>query len=177
MSRRLQAQGLSAEVGGGWEGEIYLRSPEAAPTSPTTPSSPTGGLAGPNRHGRSNLPLAASYPVLQLANFSLPSHRGDFGGGAVELMGAHHIFVSLFEYGHESVGTALFATLQVPWPVAPDAFGPNRLQRPLPGQGGAQWFFTHAGRPFCLYVVLGSYLLRRATVRPLNRVLRTITIT
>ncbi len=114
--------------------------------------------------------------MLQLANFSLPSHRGDFGGGAVELMGAHNIFVSLFEYGHESVGTALFATQHAPWPVAPDAFGPNRLQRPLPGQGGGQWFFTQAGRPFCLYVVLGSYLLRRASVRPLNRVLRTITI-
>ncbi len=30
VSRRLQAHGLSAEVGGGWEGEIYLRPPEAA---------------------------------------------------------------------------------------------------------------------------------------------------
>ena len=177
MSRRLHAHGLSAEVGGGWEGEIYLRAPEPASTLPAMPAGPSGGLAGPSQPGGGRVPLAATYPVLQLANFSLPGHRGDFGGGAVELMGAHHIFVSLFEYGHESVGSALFATQRVPWPVAPDAFGPNRLQRPLPGQAGAQWFFTSAGRPFCLYVVLGSYLLRRATVRPLNRVLHTITIT
>jgi hypothetical protein len=171
MTRRLEAHGLSAEVGGGWEGEIYLRTPEAAP------SGSSGGAIGPSRPGQANLPLATAYPVLQLANFSLPSHRGDFGGGAVELMGAHNIFVSLFEYGRESVGAALFATSRPPWPVAADAFGPNRLQRPLPGQGGSQWFFTLAGRPFCLYVVLGSYLLRRASVRPLNRILHTITIT
>jgi hypothetical protein len=176
VTRRLAAHGLSAEVGGGWEGEIYLRSAEAVPTAPARPSA--GSTSGPTGlQPGSSVPVAATYPVLQLANFSLPSQRGDFGGGAVELMGAHNIFVSLFEYGHESVGTALFASQELPWPVAPDAFGPNRLQRPLPGQGGSQWFFTHRDRPFCLYVVLGSYLLRRATVRPLNRILHTISIT
>jgi hypothetical protein len=164
---RLSAHGLSAEVGGGWDGEIYLRTPEvSAPTASSTPS-------------RSNVAgsTTIAYPVLQLANFALPSQRGDFGGGAVELMGAHNLFVSLFEYGPESVGAALFAPQGTPWPLSADPFGPNRLQRPLPGQGGAQWFFTQAGRPFCLYVVLGSYLLRRATLRPLNHVLQTITIT
>ncbi len=175
MSRRLQAHGLSAELGTGWEGEIYLRSPEApAPPPPITPAPGGAGLSGLSQP-RSEA-LAVRYPVLQLANFSLPNHRGDFGGGAVELMGAHNIFVSLFEYGPESVGTALFASPDLPWPVNPNAFGPNRLQRPLPGQGGGQWFFTRAERPFCLYVVLGSFLLRRATVRPLNRILHTVVI-
>jgi hypothetical protein len=167
---RLSAHGLSAEVGGGWDGEIYLRTPE--PVSPPA-AFPNGTKATP-----SALPAAAvQYPVLQLANFALPSQRGDFGGGAVEQMGAHNLFVSLFAYGPESVGTALFSRIGTPWPVSADAFGPNRLQRPLPGQGGAQWFFTQADRPFCLYVVLGSYLLRRAGVRSLNRVLATVDIT
>jgi hypothetical protein len=35
-------------------------------------------------------------------------------------------------------------------------FAPNALQRRLPGQLGCQRFFTDRGRPFCLYVVLGS---------------------
>jgi len=164
---RLSAHGLSAEVRRGWDGEIYLRTPE---TSVAT------GSSAPNQANATGSTMVA-YPVLQLANFALPSQRGDFGGGAVELMGAHNLFVSLFEYGPESVGTALFAPQGTPWPLSPDAFGPNRLQRPLPGQGGAQRFFSRAGRPFCLYVVLGSYLLRRATLRQLNHALQTVTIT
>jgi len=164
---RLSAHGLSVNLSGGWEGEIYLRPPDvAAATAPAA-------MGGRNA---SQGTATTQFPVLQLANFALPSQRGDFGGGAVELMEAHSLFVSLFEYGRESVGTALFASSTVPWPVSADTFGPNRLQRPLPGQAGAQWFFTQSGRPFCLYVVLGSYLLRRATLRPLNRVLHTIAI-
>ncbi len=173
---RLSAHGLSAEVSGGWEGEIYLRQPEATPaTTPTGPVgvwNPASAANQPNQTDQGDV-----YPVLQLANFALPAQRGDFGGGAVELMAAHNVFVSLFEYGPESAGTPLFGAQAPPWPVSPDTFGPNRLQRPLPGQGGAQWFFTTDQRAFCLYVVLGSYLLRRASVRSLNRVLHTIAIT
>jgi hypothetical protein len=173
---RLSAHGLSAEVGGGWEGEIYLRDPEPA-SAPTAGASSNPGNPGGQLQGGPPTTVSATYPVLQLANFALPAQRGDFGGGAVELMHAHHVFVSLFEYGPESAGTPLFASQALPWPVSPDAFGPNRLQRPLPGQGGAQWFFTTDQRPFCLYVVLGSYLLRRASVRALNRILHTVTVT
>jgi len=169
---RLSAHGLSVDLSGGWEGEIYLRPPDAA--AATAPAAATP--AGKGGRSASQATATTQYPILQLANFALPSQRGDFGGGAVELMGATNLFVSLFEYGPESVGTALFASTAVPWPVAADAFGPNRLQRPLPGQAGAQWFFTRSSRAFCLYVVLGSYLLRRATLRPLNRVLHTIAI-
>ena len=38
------------------------------------------------------------------------------------------------------------------------AFDRNSLQRAVPGQSGLQQFFTHRGRAFCLYVVLGSLL-------------------
>ena len=109
--------------------------------------------------------MAATYPVLQLANFSLPSHRGDFGGGAVELMGAHNIFVSLFEYGPESVGTAAVRHRRAAVAGrarrlrAQPAAAPAARARAAPSGSSPT-----AGRPFCLYVVLGSYLLRRATL-------------
>jgi hypothetical protein len=115
-------------------------------------------------------------PVLQFANFPLPVERGDFGDGAVELMGPRNVFVALFEHGPESVGTNLFATPRAPWPLSAGDFGPNRLQRPLPGQVGAQWFFTTAGRAFCLYVVLGSSTLRSVLLRQVNHVLASVRI-
>jgi hypothetical protein len=161
----LRAHGLAADLPSGWEGEIYVRENTAAV--------PASGASGA---GRTPGDVAGAHPVLQLANFALPPARGDFGGGAVELMGPRHIFVSLFDHGPESAGTALFADMSLPWPVSPGAFGPNRLQRALPGQAGAQWFFSAHGRPFCLYVVLGSHLLRAVLVRPLNHVLSTIRI-
>lgn len=94
-------------------------------------------------------------PVLHVANFALPPNRGDFGTGAVEVMRAHHAFVSLLEYDADEAGTALFAAHGVPRPQLAD-FAANALQRRLPGQLGCQRFFTERGRPFCLYVVLGS---------------------
>ncbi len=156
----LAAEGLSVELPAGWEGEIYVRPPETSTPAAAPAARPPG-------HAR---------PVLQLADFALPRTRGDFGGGAVELMGPRNIFVSLFEHGPESVGTPLFASAGTPWPVAPADFGPNRLQRPLPGQAGGQWFFHHEGRAFCLYAVLGSYALRMLLARPLNHALDRIRI-
>jgi hypothetical protein len=156
----LAAEGLSVDLPAGWEGEIYVRPPETV-AGAATPAARVPGRAR---------------PVLQLADFALPRTRGDFGGGAVELMGPRNIFVSLFEHGPESVGTPLFATSGLPWPVAAGAFGPNRLQRPLPGQAGAQWFFHHRDRAFCLYAVIGSHSLRVLLTRSLNHALASIHI-
>jgi len=94
-------------------------------------------------------------PVLHLGNFALPPGRGDFGTGAVEIMGSRHAFVALLEYGREEAGTALFAARGRPT-LTPADFAPNALQRRLPGQLGCQRFFTENGRAFCLYAVLGS---------------------
>jgi hypothetical protein len=157
----IDAHGLVAELPAGWDGEIYVR-PAAVPTP---------GVAAPaSAYGTSR-------PVMQMADFALPAERGDFGGGAVELMGSQNLFVSLFEHGSGSAATPLFATAGPPWPVAADAFGPNRLQRQLAGQAGAQWFFSVDARAFCLYAVLGSYLLRGVLTARLNTVLATIQIT
>ena len=94
-------------------------------------------------------------PVLHVANFALPPKRGDFGTGAVEIMRAHHAFMSLVEYDPDEAGAALFAPRGVPRPELSD-FAANALQRRLVGQLGCQRFFSERGRPFCLYVVLGS---------------------
>lgn len=94
-------------------------------------------------------------PVLHAANFALPGGRGDFGTGAVEQMRPHHAFVALVEYDVDEAGRVLFASRGVPRPALSD-FAANALQRRLPGQLGCQHFFTANGRPFCLYVVLGS---------------------
>ena len=93
--------------------------------------------------------------MLHLGNFALPPGRGDFGTGAVEVMRAEHAFVSLLEYDREEAGRPLFAAAGRPQLTLRD-FAPNSLQRRLPGQLGCQKFFTENGRPFCLYVVLGS---------------------
>ena len=50
-----------------------------------------------------------TYTVLHLANFALPTRVEDYGGGAVEAMRSRDAFVSLLQFGPESVGTPLFA--------------------------------------------------------------------
>lgn len=109
-------------------------------------------------------------PVLHLANFALPPRRGDFGSGAVEVMRPGHAFVALLEFGAAEAGTPLFAARGVPRPRLAD-FGPNALQRALPGQLGSQTFFTEQGRPFCLYVVLGGRPDAAGVIRQVHAVL------
>ena len=109
---------------------------------------------------------AATNPLVHAANFALPPRRGDFGSGAVDIMGPMHTFVTLFEFGPESAGRPLFAQEGLPQDLDPDEFDPNALQRVIPGQAGLQRFFTAEGRPFCLYVVLGAYTNRRRLVPP-----------
>ena len=93
--------------------------------------------------------------MVHLANFALPEHRDDFGGGVTPAMRSPDVFVALFEYGPESLGSPLFARQGIPR-VTAALFDSKRLQRPLPGQLGCQQFFTVNQRPFCLYVVAGS---------------------
>lgn len=94
-------------------------------------------------------------PVAHLSTTALPPDRGDFGSGAVEDLGPDDAFVALLEYGADCAGTALFARTGFPRRLRARAFNRRALQRTLAGQAGQQVFFTHAGRAFCLYVVLG----------------------
>jgi hypothetical protein len=143
------AHGLSVSLPTGWEAVIYCRPPSVAGTT---------------------------HPILHAATFGLPVERGDFGGGAVELMGPSDAMVVLLEYHPDSAGTALFARPGLPQPLSPDAFSPGCLQRGVPGQAGVQLFFNQNGRAFCLYAVLGSYATRYLIVPSLNTVLAGIQI-
>lgn len=145
----LQAHGITAALPGGFEGQI-LRRPASAGV--------------------------VTMPVAQFATFPLPAGVGDFGGGAVDLMGTSDIFAVLFEYGPESLGTALFARSGMPRQLGPLDFRPFTLRRGLPGQSGTQWFFTEAGRAFTLYVVLGSHVQRRQLLPRVNALLQGITV-
>lgn len=151
---RIAAHGLGVDVPRGWDGEIYRR---------------PGGLQALGG------PTEETHVVVHLGNFALPSERGDYGSGAVEVMGPDGIFISLFEFGPDSVGKALFASAGMPTVQAAD-FAPHTMQRPLPGQSGAQFFFTMGGRPFCLYVALGAHSRRRELVPEVNQVLSSLSV-
>ena len=67
-------------------------------------------------------------PVLHAANFALPVHRADYGGGVVEQMRPQDIFVAVLEFDRASATTALFARPR-PRHLLIETFGPDRLQR------------------------------------------------
>lgn len=140
----VQAHGLEVVLPHGYEARIFRRS----------------AVAGE----RSN-------PVGHFGTFPLPTDAGDFGAGAVNLMGPGDVFVVLFEYGPESLGRALFARRGMPRTLGPEHFAPFRLRRGLGGHSGTQWFFEEAGRPFTLYAVLGSHAERQLLVPRLNQLL------
>lgn len=160
---KLRAHGIETDLPAGWEGRISLR------------HAPLLAGAGPARSfstGRADSAAGElTHPVAHLANFALPQQRGDFGSGAVDLMGSGHVLVVLFEYGPESVGQALFRRRGVPDQLRPAMFSPSALQRTLPEQAGAQVFFSEAGRAFCLYVVLGRQREATRLVPMANRAL------
>jgi hypothetical protein len=114
--------------------------------------------------------------VAQFATFPIPDDIGDFGSGAVTLMGATDVFATLFEYGPESVGTALFSQQGRPPFLSPGDFSRSLLRRALPGQSGTQRFFVEAGRPFSFYAVLGSHAQRHLLVPRVNSLLASFSV-
>lgn len=149
---RIEAFGIEAVLPAGFEGRIFRRRA-------------TGG--------------AEAYAVAQFATIALPpvSDVGDFGGGIVQLLGPDDVFVVLFEYGPESVGTALFAHNGLPRTIPIHQFRPYRLRRGIAGQVGSQVFFTEAGRPFTIYAVLGGDAQARVGVAKVNALLLRLSVT
>jgi len=125
---------------------------------------------------RRNASGAIAYPVVHAASFQLPKDVADFGGGAVERMRNSDFFIVLFEYGSESVGTSLFAHQGFPDKLTTSDFSVTTLRKGIPGHCGCQRFFTVHGRPFTLYVVLGSMVRRSALVPRVNAVLAGVSI-
>lgn len=158
----VQGNGLALVLPDGWEASIYKRPTVEGPSlrSVDGAEAPDGGV---------------TYPMMHAANFALPPSRGDYGSGAVEKMGTNDVFVSLHEFGPESLGKRLFAHEGIPRFNARDMH-PQGLQRALPGQSGAQLWFTEAGRAFGLYAVMGAHTNRVRLVREVNAALDNLRI-
>ena len=144
----LEAHGLRVELPRGWSGRVFRR--------------PGGGA------------------TLHAGNFQLPLEDGEFGDRSTAQMPAAGAFLALAEYvagaGLEP-GKGLFASRRTPHTLDPTAFRTTGLAHPRPGQAGMQHFFTTAGRPFCLYVVLsGPRGERRRQLAALSAVLRSLRI-
>lgn len=144
----LEAHGLRIELPRGWSGRVFKR--------------------------------AAGGATLHAGDFSLPLDDGEFGDHSTALMPPGASFLALTEYrpgaGLEP-GRGLFASRRVPHTLDPTRFSRTGLAHPRPGQAGAQHFFTAAGRPFCLYVVVsGPRSERRRQLALLAHVLRTLRV-
>ena len=144
----LAAHGLRIELPRGWSGRVFKR--------------PAGGA------------------TLHAGDFQLPLDDGEFGDASTGLMPAGASFLALTEYrpgaGLEP-GKGLFASRRIPTSLDPTTFSARGLAHPRPDQAGAQHFFTAAGRPFCLYVVIsGPRGERRRQLAVLGVVLRSLRI-
>ena len=155
---RLTAYGISATPPRGWDVRIERRQQLSVRAPAST--APVGGYV---------------HPVLHAANARLPPRRGDYGSGYVETMSVDNVFVCLAEFDRDATTTVLFDHGQ-PRAVRTADFHPDAQQRVIAGMCGSQRFFTQNGRAFCLYVVLGSWVQRRALVQVVNRFVSTIGI-
>lgn len=148
--RTLAAHGVNALLPQGFEGRIQRHQP-----------------AGDER----------AFTVAQFSTFALPTTTADFGNGAVQLMGTGDIFSVLLEYGPESVGKKLFADQGMPRVFEPGDFSRSMARDGTGMQSAVQRFFVEGGRPFTLYVVLGSHFGRSTFMAPLHDLLDGIRIT
>ena len=119
---------------------------------------------------------AVRQSVTHVANFPLPPHRGDYGGGAVDVMHPGDALIVLLEFSPDSAGEALFKSTGLPRELRASDFSRDTLQQRIEGHGGVQRFFHEANRAFCLYVVVGSYLDRADVLPAVNTVLRSVEI-
>lgn len=149
-TRRLERHGLRADVPAGWECRI-----------------------GKTFEGDGEI---RTFSVLHAATVPLVGSRADYGGGVVELLGANDVFVSLLEFGPEEAASALFKEVDTLPVLEQGMFHRNQLQRRLRGQAGVQHFFTLNGRPFCLYVVLGSIVNSAALVEKANELVQGLAV-
>jgi len=154
--------GLTIDLPSGWDGQIRAAGQGSASARRVAPEGATE-------------PMTDEGLVLHAGNFALPPERGDYGSGAVEVMGGSHVLVCLLEHERAAASSSLFAREGVPR-LEPSMFSPETMQRAIAGMAGTQHFFQVAGRPFCLYVVVGSWRTRGPLVVLADRVTSTIRI-
>lgn len=144
----VDAHGIRVTLPHGWSGRVFQRTPGVA--------------------------------TLHAGDFPLALSDGEFGDASTARMQGQATFLALTEYrpgrGLEP-GRGLFAGHKLPLPLDPASFSAAGLAHPHPGQLGVQHFFTQAGRPFCLYVVIaGPRAHRRERLLRLDAILRTLHI-
>lgn len=162
--------GLRADAPQGWQVSVTRR-PGAEPAPPAQVGARSAAPATPQA------PQAdVTRAVLHACTRPMPADRGDFGSNVVDLLGPDDVFVALVDYGAEVADQGLFENQGLPR-LAPSQFGPNRLQRPLPGLSASQHFFSSGGRAFCLFTVVGSHARRMASVPRAAALVATIRIT
>jgi hypothetical protein len=153
----IEGEGVAVELPAGWDGRMRRRAlPERR-----------------RRAGRRGL------VTVHAANFPLPADDGDYGTRATSRMARAGVFATLIEFGPGEglePGRGLYRPRGVPRALAAEDFSAATMLRRLPGQAGAQRFFTAAGRPFCLYAVIGSRRRAPALVPRLNDLLERIRI-
>ncbi len=145
---RLDAPGVSVDLPPGWEGEV-------------------DGGSGLDRSGLRT-------PRIHLANFPLPTDRGDFGSNAVERMQRGDSLVCILEEAADASASVLHDRQGIPTLAVAD-FGAQAMQRPRSGQAGAQAFFHVGERAFVLYVVIAEQVRRSEQVAEINCVLAGVT--
>ena len=112
-----------------------------------------------------------------MANFGLPPERGDFGSGAVEVMGSGAVFVALLEHPPAEAATALFVGHHRALAARPPTTSrPTACSGPTRARAACSASSSPRGRPFCLYVVIGSHRQRAVLVREANRALAAVAI-
>lgn len=163
--------GLTADAPPGWQVAVTRR-PGLEPGTATEPADPAARSAGTGVEPDGDV----TRPVLHACTRPMPADRGDFGSNVVDLLGPDDVFVALVDYGTEVADQGLFERQGLPR-LAPSQFGPNRLQRPLPGLSASQHFFSSGGRAFCLFTVVGSHARRMASVPRAAALVSTIRIT
>jgi hypothetical protein len=115
-------------------------------------------------------------PTLHAGNFPLPVEDGDFGSRALAAMGDEGAFLVVTEYDHALAARGLFAQA-APAPLpATSELNAWALMRIRKGQFGIQRFMTIGGRPFCVYVVVGSSPSPSRLLGEANNVLRSLSI-
>jgi hypothetical protein len=146
---KLSRSGIEIDLPDGWDGRIYRRQTDDD---------------------------AVTRRALHAANFALPPNLGDYATGAAERMDAGDVLVVLLEFDPDSAGQGLFRSEGMPVAMTAGDFSPTAMPRAIPGRTGAQWFFSLAGRAFCLYVVLGSHNDRAALLPAVTQVVQTLKI-
>lgn len=145
---KLAAHGFAVDLPHGWSGRVFRRA---------------GGNA-----------------TLHAASFPLDLHDGEFGDGSTARMPPGASFLSLTEYlpgAGLHPGHGLFAPGRIALPLDPTRFSTRGLAHPRQGQAGHQQFFTAAGRPLCLYVVIaGGAPQRRRQLPVLDAILRSLQV-